>query len=520
MVLHAHLPYIRYPDHHHHLEERWLYEAITETYIPLLHLFGNLLDDDVDFGIALSLTPTLLEMFNDSLLMMRYQQYVNSLIELAQKEIQRTRGDANFGPLARMYHKRFLWIQRLFEDTYKKDLTSAFGALADSGKIEIIAGAATHAYLPAIMAEPAAARAQIRLGAWHFRKTFGRKSHGMWLPECGFAPGLDAFLKEADVDFFFLESHGVLNSTPKSRYSIYAPLKTPSGVIAFSRDVESSKLVWSSLEGYPSDSDYRDFYRDIGFDLDPEYLKPYLPEGIRTFTCLKYFRVTGRSGVKKPYIEKKAFKKAEIHADDFAIVKKRQILLLREKLKIKPLIVAAYDAELFGHWWFEGPAWLNFLLRKNSHGKNGLQFMTPSEHIAEHGSMDTAMPSQSSWGEGGYSSAWINTDNSWIYRHLTKAAKLMKEIARNHFKASGLRVRALNQAARELLLAQASDWAFMMKTGNASEFARNKFIEHMKNFFALHRDIVSNRMNGERLSHLEAKNNLFRDIDFRIYGEV
>ncbi len=520
MVLHAHLPYIRYPEHEHHLEERWLYEAITETYIPLLDVFGNLLNDNVDFRITLSLTPTLIEMFHDSLLMARYQRYLNNLIDLAEKEIGRTRRNADFAPVARMYHKRFLNIRHLFEDIYRKDLTSAFGALAGSGKVEIITSAATHSYLPVLMDVPNAARAQIMVGALHFEKTFGRKPNGMWLPECGFAAGIDVFLKEAGINFFFLESHGVLSSTPSIRYGAYAPLKTPSGVVAFSRDVESSKLVWSSREGYPGDFDYRDFYRDIGFDLDLEYIRPYLPEGIRTFTCLKYYKVTGRSGVKKPYMARKALKKAQIHADHFVTAKKEQILFLREKLGLEPLITAAYDAELFGHWWFEGPEWLNFLLRKGSLEKHSMRFVTPSEYIFKHSGIDGAAASLSSWGDGGYSSTWINDSNSWIYRHLNKAAKLMVEMARKKRRESGLRERALNQVARELLLAQASDWPFMMKTGTASEFAKNKFTEHMTNFFALHRDITSGRINRELLSRLETKNNIFRDIDYRIYGEM
>jgi len=520
MVLHAHLPYIRYPEHEHHLEERWLHEAITESYIPLLDVFGNLLNDNVDFRITLSLTPTLIEMFNDNLLMVRYQRYLNSLIDLAEKEMWRTRRDADFAPLSRMYHKRFLRIRHLFEDVYGKDLTSAFCALASSGKIEIMTSAATHAYLPALINVPNATRAQIMVGTGHFEKTFGRKPYGMWLPECGFTPGIDVFLKEAGIHFFFLENHGGLNSTPMSRYGAYAPLKTPSGIVAFSRDVESSKIVWSSREGYPGDFDYRDFYRDIGFDLDLDYIRPYLPEGIRTFTCLKYYRVTGRSDAKKPYIAKKALEKAKIHADHFVKAKKEQIILLREKLGIEPLITAAYDAELFGHWWFEGPEWLNLFLRKGSLKKNSLKFITPSEYISEHSSIDRAVPSLSSWGDKGYSSTWINDSNGWIYRHLNRAARLMVDMARKKRIASALKKRALNQAARELLLAQASDWAFMMKTGTASEFAKNKFTEHMKNFFALQREITSGLINKDRLSHLETKNNLFRDIDYRIYGEV
>jgi 1,4-alpha-glucan branching enzyme len=519
VVLHAHLPYIRYPEHERHLEERWLYEAMTETYLPILDVLDGLVNDGVDFQITLSLTPTLIEMLEDNLLMERYESYLEDLLDLTEKEVFRTRRDKDFGPLARMYLRRFSHIQYLFDRTYRKDLVSAFRALADSGRVRIIASAATHAYLPALMTLPAAADAQIRIGIDHYRKTFGKHPGGIWLPECGFVPELDSILRKNGVTYFFLDSHGLLNARPQHRFSIYAPLKTPSGVVAFSRDAESSKQIWSSIEGYPGDYDYRDFYRDIGFDLDTEYVGPYLPGGIRTFTGLKYYRITGRSEQKEPYVPEKAFHKAKIHAGHFVDSKNRQVAVLSGKLGIRPVVTAAFDAELFGHWWFEGPEWLNYFLREGSRGNNLFTFINPPEYIREHQEIETAMPSASSWGDRGYSSTWIHPSNHWIYRHLNKAAKLHSENCRKHMHARGILRRALNQSSRELLLAQASDWAFMMKTGNSSEFAQIKFREHLGNFFALHEEIVSGQIDRRGLLRLERKNNVFRDIDFRIFGK-
>ncbi|MEW6107772.1 MAG: 1,4-alpha-glucan branching protein domain-containing protein [Nitrospirota bacterium] len=517
IVLHAHLPYIRYPEHERHLEENWLYEAITETYIPLLKTFENLQNDNVDFRITLSLTPTLIEMFNDPLLRERYQGYLNNLIELSEKEIFRTHGDIRLQPVARMYNERFLMIRHLFENTYRKDLTSEFGSLMDSGNIEIITSAATHAYLPALMIVPDAVKAQILLASEHYRHAFGKIPDGIWLPECGFSPGIDRFVNEAGIDFFFLESHGILNSIPKSRNSIYAPVRTPSGAIAFARDVESAKQVWSSVEGYPGDFDYRDFYRDIGFDLDYEYIKTYLPSDVRTFTGIKYFRITDTSDNKQTYIREKALKKAKSHALHFLKCREEQVRFLNDRLKIKPVVTAAYDAELFGHWWFEGPEWLDFFLREGSRKKESFRFITPREYLSDNKVIETVEPSMSSWGYKGYSSTWIDGSNSWIYRHLHKAAKQMIKIAADNIHANGLLERALNQAARELLLAQASDWPFMMKTGNASEFAGNKFKEHIGNFFELFDQIDTGHIDKEKISRLENKNSIFRDIDFRIY---
>jgi len=517
VVLHAHLPYIRYPENAGHLEERWLYEAITESYIPLLDLLENLLSDNVDFRITLSLTPTLIEMIRDELLMSRYGQYLDNLIDLAEKEVCRNRGHAAIRPLAAMYLRLFLRIRYLFDKVYRKDLTSAFGSLTSSGKIELITSTATHAFLPALITTPLAAEAQIQLGVDHHCRIFGKEPEGMWLPECGFVPALDAILGKSGIKYFFLESHGLLNSSPVSKYSIYSPVITPAGIVAFARDVESSKQVWSSAGGYPGDFDYRDFYRDIGFDLDDDYLKPYLPGGIRTFTGFKYFRITGRSDRKRPYVPKQALTKARIHANHFVSEKNNQIMFLSERLRISPVVTAAYDAELFGHWWFEGPEWLRSVLTKCHRKKNSFRFTTPSEYISEHKEIQSAMPSASSWGDKGYNSTWIHPSNKWIYKHLHRAAVLLARISLRNIHARGLLKRALNQALRELLLAQSSDWPFMMKTGNAAAFAENKFREHLKNFLDLHREISSGRIEKTNLLRLEQKNNLFKDADFRVY---
>jgi 1,4-alpha-glucan branching enzyme len=520
LMLHAHLPYIRYPEHENFLEENWLYETMTETYIPIINILGNLIDDSVDFRISLSLSPPLIEMLSDDLLMSRYQRYLCRLIELSEKEIYRNRKDIRLRDLAHMYHKRFIRTRHLFEHVYRRDLISAFRGLMESGRIEIATCSATHAYLPALMTEPAAVKAQIQLAVAHFRKFFGKKPPGIWLPECGFSPDMDSLLKEAGLGYFFLESHGVLNSAPGSRKNIYTSVKTRSGITIFARDASSSRQVWSAQEGYPGDSDYRDFYRDIGFDLDLDYIGPYLPDSIRTFTGIKYFRVTDRKTVsKKPYNREKALRKTEIHAVDFLKSREKQIMSLHKRLKIRPLITAAFDAELFGHWWFEGPEWLDYLLRKGADKKGkSVRFVTPSEFIAENPASEIFNPSLSSWGQKGYSATWIDKSNSWIYKHMHRAARRMGEMAGKNIKARGLLKKALNQAAKELLLAQASDWAFMMQKEKASEFASRKFTEHITNFSMLYHEITTGRISREHLALLEHKNNIFSDIDFRIYA--
>jgi 1,4-alpha-glucan branching enzyme len=527
IVLHSHLPYIRHPEYDYFLEENWLYEAITESYIPLLDMLERLINDGIDFRITLSLSPTLIEMFNDSLLRERYKRYIDRLIELAEKETCRLKGDINFEPLVRMYNKKFRRVRYLFEDVYKKDLISAFRALQDTGTLAIITSAATHAFLPNLSLHPQGVRAQIKIGSEHYRENFGRYPEGIWLPECGFVPGFDLYMKESGIKFFFLETHGVIHGTPLPRYGVYVPLLCPSGVVALGRDIESSKQVWSSIEGYPGDFDYRDFYRDIGFDLDLDYIKPYLPDGIRTYTGIKYYRITGKTNDKKPYVIKNAIEKAEEHARNFIFNKGMQINFLSEILNVqhanlKPLITAGYDTELFGHWWFEGLEWLNFLLRKIYLEQKNFRTITPSEYLSSQAcrpeSLQTCQPSTSSWGHNGYNEVWLNSSNDYVHRHLLKATERMIYLAERFSNANGIIKRALNQAAREVLLSQHSDWMFIMKAGTATEYAKKRFEEHIGRFNRLYQSIISDNIPEKWLTELEDRDRIFQDIDYRVYN--
>lgn len=527
IILHAHLPYVRHPEYDYFLEENWLYEAITETYIPLLDVFGKLINEGVDFRITLSLSPSLVEMFNDYLLRERYKRYVERLIELSEKEGHRTKGDIHFEPIVKMYNQRFRRIKYLFEDVYKRDLTSAFKALQDTGRIEIITSTATHAFLPNLLIYPQAVRAQIKIAKEHFKKNFNRFPKGIWLPECGYAPGIDRYLREEGIKYFFLDTHGVIYGRPLPQYGVYAPVFCPSGVIAFGRDVETSRQVWSSTEGYPGDTHYRDFYRDIGFDLDCEYIKPYInPDGMRTYTGLKYYRITGRADNKKPYDIAQAKKKAAEHASNFIFNRGLQVDFLSDTLRLNsinffPVIVATYDAELFGHWWFEGIDWLDFILRETQKKNVNFKTITPSEYIklfpSQYECLQTCQPSMSSWGHRGYNEVWLNSSNNYIYRHLHKMTNRMIYLADRFPEANGITRRALNQAARELLLSQHSDWAFMMNAGDATEYAKKRFTEHTARFNSLYKSIISKNIPKRWLVEIEDRDRIFADIDYRVF---
>jgi 1,4-alpha-glucan branching enzyme len=473
LVLHAHLPFVRHPEYPDFLEEDWLFEAITETYMPLLRVFEKLEEDGVGYGITVSLSPPLVSLLNDWLLQERYVKRLEKLTELAAKEVDRTRWEPKVNQLAMMYHWFFENTRKTYAEKYSRDLVSVFRRLGDAGHVEITTCAATHGFLPLMSLNKNAVRAQIEIACQYHRRNFGRRPRGIWLPECGYEPGMDVLLRESGVKFFFTDTHGILHASPRPRYGIFAPIYCPSGVAAFGRDMESSKQVWSAQEGYPGDFYYRDFYRDVGFDLDYDYVKPYLHggAGTRVYTGIKYYRITGRSNRKELYEPEVAREKAAAHAANFMFNREKQVEHLYGVLGREPIIVAPYDAELFGHWWFEGPQWLDSLLRKCAFDQKVFSTITPSGYLSKHPRNQVATPSMSSWGWKGYNEVWLEGSNDWIYRHLHWAADRMVELANEGDGGDPVRARALKQAAREVLLAQSSDWAFIMKTGTAVEYA-------------------------------------------------
>lgn len=262
-ILHAHLPFIHHPESEDYLEEEWLFEAISETYIPLLTNFKKLEEEKVDFRITMTLTPPLLSMFDNKLLQNRYINYLKKHIELCKKEVARTSYDNRLNTLSKYYLDRYSNDLYIFKELYECNLINAFKHFQDVGVLEIITCGATHGYFPILYVNEKTVKAQIGVGVETYKKYFGRPPRGIWLPECGYVPQADKYLKEFGIQYIITESHGILYADPTPIYGTFAPIVSPEGVVAFGRDIESSRQVWSSISGYPGDFNYREFYRDI-----------------------------------------------------------------------------------------------------------------------------------------------------------------------------------------------------------------------------------------------------------------
>ncbi|MBN2655422.1 MAG: DUF1957 domain-containing protein [Spirochaetales bacterium] len=520
MVLHAHLPFVRHPEYESFLEESWLFEALSETYLPLLRVFRSLEKDSVPFRMVMSISPTLASMLKDEFLQERYIKHLNKVLALAEQEVEFTqKNEPESHELALMYRELFSRNLRDYTEVYDRNLIREFSHFQKKGNLELMTTTATHAFLPCFREYPEMIKVQILAAVESHDRIFGVMPDGLWLPECGYFPGLEEFIKPFGLRYFVSSSHGILYADERPEYGVYGPISCPNGVHVFGRDKASSRAVWSTDDGYPGNEVYRDFYRDIGFDRPRDYIDPYTNAGNRVNTGFKYYAITDKEdlGNKNFYDIAKAEKQVVCDAADFVQKRVEQVDVLAGLMDRKPIILCPYDAELFGHWWFEGPRFIEEVFRGIA--STDLVAATPLDYLEIYPHNQKATPAFSSWGDKGYGQVWIDGSNDWIYRHLHKVIERMRELVERYPDESGLKERALNQAAREVLLSQASDWPFIMKTGTTVPYAVKRVKTHIHNFNFIYDSLSRNVVKTEWLTKLEKRNNIFPGINYRMFGK-
>jgi len=517
LTLHAHLPFVRHPEWDNFLEEQWLFEGVTETYAPMVLMLNELRAGRVPAKLTVTLSPTLLAMLDDQLLHDRTMRYVDSRLTLLKDEEQRHAAPSDsFRPLVRMYQERYSAIRDLLDG--RGGLTTAFRSLQDEGLLEIIACAATHSFLPHMTMSPGAVKRQVGVGCRIYERLLGRRPRGIWLPECGYIPGIESALAEEGIKYFFVESHAIELATPGQIIppgGPLSPMRTQSGPVAFGRDRETSKAVWSAKEGYPGDFYYRDFYRDVGFDLPAKIVEPFLPPAVdHTFTGIKYFRITGATEHKEPYDRPAALEKARVHAEDFVNRAIGRLWWIGECGMKTPLIVCPYDAELFGHWWFEGIEWLGEVFKRIVQVDQDIKAVSAMDYLDAGGETRRGTPAHSSWGDGGYGEVWGSDQAEWIYPHIYGLNHHLRRMQQRFRGVNDPRVtRALAQFERELLLLESSDWPFILHTGTQTGYAKIRLAEHIKACLDLKSMLERNAISEDRLYELEFRHPCFTESD-------
>ncbi len=518
IVLNSHMPFVRDPENQHSLEERWLFEAMIESYIPLLRVFAGLRADGVASKITLSVSPPLLAMLTDPLLMRRFLVHAEDHTHLAAAEEARLGGDAARRRLARMYRERFEDSRLMMVRNWGCSLIEPLRELEDAGQAELITSAATHAYLPLWQAHPMAVELQVRIGIAQHAAIFGRRPSGFWLPECGFSPGIDAVLAGAGVRFCFLDAHGLLNGTPQPSFGVHAPVLCPSGVAAFGRDWHSHDLAWRKEVGYPGDPAYLDHDRDQGYEMPVSALAAFTRCDVPVPTGLRYWSGRRPDGA-TVYDPDLALARCQTHAAHFVAACCRRVEELHQSLGRKPVLVALFDTEHFGHWWHEGPQWLELVIRKLAQVQRTVRLVTAADYLALQPDLQTVRPSMSSWGYQGYSEPWLMGKNHWLYPPLFRAIEMLPDLAR-HAREGATPARALlDQYLRELLLAQSSDWAFLLHAETASVYAERRVRESLSKLHAITQALTGR--SGILPPAARQQHDIFSSLDLvAIYSEI
>ena len=533
----------------------WLHEAAAETYLPLLRVLRNLQRDGIALNCNLNLSPILLEQLSHPVFKAEFPNYVERKILSAQEDeaFFTSTGEMHYAEIARYWHSFFIDARNDFE-SLDRNIIRGFREFNDKGLIEIITCAATHGYMP-LLGTDESVRAQIRMAVRTHQRHLGKPPRGIWAPECGYRPagfwnypvrnadgspaspgfdriGVEQALSESGLAFFFVDTHLVEESAavsspyrlsdspaaaadsagaPSDDRCLYephfvdGPYDKRRAVAIFPRDPRTGAQVWSGDSGYPGDGAYLDFH------------KKRWPGGHR------YWRVTGAGvdmGDKQPYFPEAAAERVKAHASHFVHLV-WNALEAGSGRATPPILCSPFDAELFGHWWFEGPLWLEAVARVIHDYPMGLELTSCSQYLDRNPPTDFIAMHEGSWGAEGSNHVWMNPETSWTYTHIYPAEIYTRELCSStRWKDGGLGERLAKQLCRELLLLESSDWQFLITTGAARDYAELRFETHNDQFndlkaiweaFCASGSIMPEQ--GEQLAAIELRDSIFPDID-------
>ena len=528
-VLHTHIPYVRkhgkWP-----FGEEWIFEAIAETYLPLLMELERLKKKGVKFHLVIGITPILAEQLTDDYMKKSFEEYMEKKLKSMEEDLEKYTDERLKKSITYMLD----YFTKIYEywEHIKGDILGELKKLQNEGYIEIITSGATHGYLP-LLERDEAIEAQIANGVLTYEKYFGKRPKGIWLPECAYRPqglwrspstgqvtwreGLEKFLEKYQLEFFFVESHLIDQGPVSFGYGKILPARTQkstlrpyfikgTNIAVFARNRETGLQVWSADIGYPGDFWYREFHK-----------KAPKSGG-------QYWRITSKQvglDAKEPYVPEKALERVEGHAEHFVSLVRTLLEGYEKEHGEKGIVVAPYDTELFGHWWFEGVKWLGRVLELMF--EEDIESITISKFLEKYrGEKHEIELPEGSWGIYGTHYTWWNPEVEWMWTHIHLAERRMVSLASRYLHESELGDRVLRQLARELLLIESSDWPFLVTTGQAREYGKRRLLEHIEYFHrlanALEKYFKTKEFTEEDfLKEIEEIDNVFSQINIEVY---
>ncbi len=493
----------------------WLNESAAECYLPILDALDRLYALGIKPRWTINVTPILAEQLDDPSFKSGFEEYCEEKIQAALVDQERfaAEGPMWMEGLAAMWQRYYTRALVQFKHQWGRSITGAFKHFEERGSVELITCGATHGYFP-LAGTDESVQAQVKLAVDSHQRRFGKNPRGIWLPECAYRPsydwkapagedetvwgrkGVEDFLIENGIEYFFVDSHMIRGGEPLGTYgqqfpqlaelfarskkrfedlpippneyrSEYEHYALSNGAIVFARDPHTTVRVWSGDVGYPGNEWYLEFHKQL------------YPGRLR------YWRISPNKsdlGAKQPYDPWRAYENIQSHAEDFVQLVKATLANYKGQANRNGTLVAMYDTELFGHWWFEGPEFL-FELGRAMHADGEVISSSGGDVVDQETPRHLIHLPEGSWGEGGYHHIWINPDNVWTWDLLYPAQKRMRTMASLY--AGGVAHEIVEQAARELLLAEASDWQFLISTWAARDYAEIRFDDHLKRFTQL-----------------------------------
>lgn len=562
LVLHAHLPWVLNHGVWPH-GTSWVNEAAAESYIPLLIELYKLVDDGYSPKLTLGLTPVLCEMLRSPIFIEGFMRYLEEKIHAAlhdYKDFIKNNYEEERIRLTKWWEEFYERVRDNFVYRFNKDIIGAFKHLQDLGLIDILTSAATHGYCP-LLSRDTSINGQFKVAVDNYKHHFGRAPTGAWLPECAYRPGykwknplngeemfdrpgIEYFLAKNGIKYFFIDTALLLGGKSQGVYAARFPLlkelwmqfasqykETPATfeknpyeaylvstnsaeapVGFFTRDEKTGIVVWSGEHGYPGCAEYLDFH------------KKHYPGGLR------YWKVTDARidlGNKWLYWQDDVSRKLDENASHYVNLVKNLLREHRSKFKNNGIIIAPYDCELFGHWWFEGNWWIARILRWMEDDPE-IKLTNTRIFLEENPPNKVCQIIEGSWGQGSGHWVWFNEWTTWTWERVYECEAKNEEIIRKYKDRADDHLRKiLKQMARELLLLESSDWQFLMTTWTARDYAENRVSSHYDNFMRLY-NMANTYANGNYvdegnwhfLGMLESSNGIFQELDLEPFANL
>lgn len=510
-VFHFHLPYV-YHIKNDYFEENWYYQNLANSYIPFLIMMEELAKTSMAPSVVVSISPVLYNMMENETISERFKTYLDKIFMLIEEERKNNSSNSKICSILDLYEDKYLKVAQYFE-RYSGDIITPFKLLKSQGLIEIITTPLTYPILPLLTLKESM-DGQITGAIKDFQRCFLADANGLFLPECGWVDDIEPFLLKNSLKYIFLDERAVDFIPSSYSYSLQ------SGVRVFFRNYSSFDFLFGQ-NGIASNPNYREFYRDIGYERDKDYIKKYIGCEFNVPIGIKYHRITGLSvdlSNKEIYDIDLALETVDKDADRFLDF----ILNVFDKYENSPLFVSIFNAEIFGDRWFEGIEFLKNFFVKIRQKRYPLNFILPSYYINITSPKGTIKPAVSSWSDNGFFDKWLNERNDFIYPLIHEISKKFIIVASRYknIKTNYDTQRILKQLIREIVMMQSSDWAVMISTNIHKEYAVARLLKHYKNSLKLIDWLLNGYYNGSEIDLMEKELPVFPEIDWRDFLSV